>query len=498
MLNLQILRANLDGSNVTIIIPDSKVTAITLNRKDKKILWVDEKNGIACSDYEGNNLAILTESPVSIKSLTFFENQLFWLLPAYMDRNASLWSCKLIDGTCKDYKNHTVSLHNPFSIKIYSELDSMELQDQNPCKVNNGNCSDFCLLIPGSRRSCACKVGYQLNLDYQFCRHTTEFMIYVENQYIRGAILNPKQKAAFVDAIIPTPFSIEPSDSVIDFEYDLLNDNFYFTDGKAVYMTSIIKDGEQKTIVTIKKAYRIVDLAFDWLSSNLYYSMDSITDGFENRIVAVTQDFKNNFIQKTIDIGNDSYQCPHSLFVEAKKGYLFFSRCDSVYYENFHRKDMDGSKIQNLHQFGQKKELEIFALDHDEDRIYYFDSSKQFIYHADFNFKNIESNGLYISIENINSIYVYKENIYLGNSFSVWRLDKSTGSDKTKILPKFENNSVKKISGIKVVSVATHTSNLENKCAKNNGGCDQFCFSRSSQLCGCEDSKQLQTNGRCV
>ena len=40
--------------------------------------------------------------------------------------------------------------------------------DTNDCNVNNGNCEQICRNIPGGKE-CACRTGYQLNLDRQTC-----------------------------------------------------------------------------------------------------------------------------------------------------------------------------------------------------------------------------------------------------------------------------------------------------------------------------------------
>ena len=38
-----------------------------------------------------------------------------------------------------------------------------------PCAVNNGNCSDLCLLTPGRGRKCACPEGVTLGGDGMTC-----------------------------------------------------------------------------------------------------------------------------------------------------------------------------------------------------------------------------------------------------------------------------------------------------------------------------------------
>lgn len=71
---------------------------------------------------------------------------------------------------------------------------------------------------------------------------------------------------------------------------------------------------------------------------------------------------------------------------------------------------------------------------------------------------------------------MYKEHVYLGNSSSVWRPDKGTG---TRILKNVKN---KKILGFKIFSVELSNED-ENLCYSNNGDCDQFCFARPEKYC---------------
>lgn len=40
-----------------------------------------------------------------------------------------------------------------------------------PCAVNNGNCSDLCLLTPGRGRKCACPQGVALSADGMTCKN---------------------------------------------------------------------------------------------------------------------------------------------------------------------------------------------------------------------------------------------------------------------------------------------------------------------------------------
>lgn len=355
----------MDGSNATIIISDTKVTAITVNQSEKKIFWTDEINGINCANYEGKNKKVLTDSVLNIKSLAFFKNRLFWLLPAYLNHNSSIWTCELADEVCKNHKKISISLQDSVSIKFYLDYnDKTESRVVSPCEKNNGNCSDLCLLIPDNKKNCACQVGHQINSDYQSCRYITECMIYRENKYIKGINLNAIKDGRFTDSFVPTCLFNESLDSIVDFEYDMKNDNLYYTNGKHIYETSIMEYRQPIEVlpgINFGSYLRISNLAFDWLSNNLYFLLvDELGKTSRQMWIGVNKIGQNNlyFLNPIIHYYDYKTCGPPLLFIDVYKGLLFFTDCGNSS-KHIYSVNLDVSDKKTVHKFSENQSLDL-------------------------------------------------------------------------------------------------------------------------------------------
>lgn len=54
----------------------------------------------------------------------------------------------------------------------------------NPCKDNNGNCSQLCLNRYNKTRLCACQIDYELTKDKENCVKPEAFLLYTKNDSI--------------------------------------------------------------------------------------------------------------------------------------------------------------------------------------------------------------------------------------------------------------------------------------------------------------------------
>lgn len=58
------------------------------------------------------------------------------------------------------------------------------------------------LFISVTGYRCACSIGYQLKLDEQGCDLVEDFLMYSQQRFIKGKVLNPVIEG-FSDAILP-------------------------------------------------------------------------------------------------------------------------------------------------------------------------------------------------------------------------------------------------------------------------------------------------------
>lgn len=266
-------------------------------------------------------------------------------------------------------------------------------------------------------------------------------------------------------------------------------------------MTSIFKESIiDRILYNTDETYSFIDLAFDWLSDNMYYIQ--IPKNHSNGQYQIwVKKINNNTIESKNVFANthDDAVCPGSLIIAVYEGYIFFTDCDySSKKQKINKVRLDGSNLSMVYEFSSEKEMKTIAMDSDENKIYFLNNYENLISYTDFDFFNSASLQSTVEIEKIKSMYVHKKNLYVCDSFNIWRFDKYNGTDATKVIPTFRNASKKIISGFKIVSTAQIFKKADNFCSKNNGGCDEYCFSRPQKYCGCGYGKKLENDRHCT
>ena len=499
----QIVRANMDGTSLRNIVSYLKVNTMTIDQKSQRVYWVNDDFNIQSSDYHGNRVSLLMDN-VKISSLAVFENHLYWLWPASETSNSSLWTCEIQNQTCTDHSLVLNSFHqNITSIRTFPKLE--DSSRKNPCQINNGGCEQMCLLSSKDRagRSCTCYLGWQLNDDPRTCRRVEDFMLYTTGNLIRGQVLD-ETRFASTDVIIPTKFYNKSLSrkTVIDFDYDLADDVFYFSDDLHLYSMSLITASPQKVIISATGSNHYEDLALDWLSKNLYYSIYS--DSTVNKHSLMMLNLNRN-IQKTIGTFNSDWSfgmlgCPYSIAVDPRNGFIFFSAKDydnrAIYKTTLNgtRIRMPSSKISFVHEF------RLLTIDYEKTRLYWIRDTgptETVVAHMNIDGTNVKFINVQ-SVKDAKTISVHKQWLYLSTLTSIWRVDKETGEDATQLVPRFLSDVNQQISGVRIVSSGIQSVNDDNPCATDNGGCEQICYAKPERTCDCMDNLKSQSDGRCA
>uniref|UniRef100_A0A673JVW3 Low-density lipoprotein receptor-related protein 1-like n=1 Tax=Sinocyclocheilus rhinocerous TaxID=307959 RepID=A0A673JVW3_9TELE len=159
-------RIGMDGTDRHIIIQD-KITwpnGLTLDFINDRIYWADAREDyIAFSSLDGSNRHIVLNQDIPhIFAMTLFEEYIYW----------TDWETKSINRAHKTLgTNKTMlisTLHRPMDIHIYHPSRQPEVSDH-PCQVDNGGCSNLCLLSPGGGYKCACPTNFYLAADGKQC-----------------------------------------------------------------------------------------------------------------------------------------------------------------------------------------------------------------------------------------------------------------------------------------------------------------------------------------
>ena len=170
----KIEKGSMDGSNRTVLHDTNLVwpNGITLDYEAQVVYWIDAFNDVLeFSNVDGTNRQVLqTQALAHPFGLTLYDKQLYW----------TDWTQIAIITTRKGFGDTVTEIVNglpdfPMAIEVVTsdrqadgkagfDLHSLDhctfSVEVNPCSVDNGGCSDLCLLsINSNGYSCDCPEG---------------------------------------------------------------------------------------------------------------------------------------------------------------------------------------------------------------------------------------------------------------------------------------------------------------------------------------------------
>ena len=209
--NNKIIRSHMDGSVVKTLVTDAlyKASGITLDLVAQRVYWSDILlDYIETVDYNGQNRVNIVRGPTYVPApnrIAVFERNVFWT-------DNTKQNVQLVDKfQGKESIKHiftpssSSNTNEPVAIKAYHALS--QPQSYNPCAKNNGQCEHLCILTSRTEQGglgykCACKIGYKLHKDQKQCFRIKEFLMYSQQKFIKGKVLDPVV-SSFTDAIQP-------------------------------------------------------------------------------------------------------------------------------------------------------------------------------------------------------------------------------------------------------------------------------------------------------
>ncbi|KAG9328294.1 hypothetical protein JZ751_015364, partial [Albula glossodonta] len=153
--------SRLDGAYRTVL--------VNTGLREPRAVAVDVRNGyLYWSDWGDNphigrvGMDVLSQDIPHIFAMTLFEEYIYW----------TDWETKSINRAHKTLgtnKSMLIStLHRPMDIHIYHPYRQPPVSSH-PCQINNGGCSNLCLLSPGGGYKCACPTNFYLASDGRRC-----------------------------------------------------------------------------------------------------------------------------------------------------------------------------------------------------------------------------------------------------------------------------------------------------------------------------------------
>uniref|UniRef100_F7CLL4 Low-density lipoprotein receptor-related protein 2 n=1 Tax=Monodelphis domestica TaxID=13616 RepID=F7CLL4_MONDO len=428
-------RAFMDGTNRQDLIKTKLgwPAGITLDIVSKRVYWVDCRfDYIETVTYDGLQRKTIAHGGSIIPhpyGISLFEHNVFftdWTRLAVMKAN------KFSESNPQIIYQSSL---RPYGVTIYHALRQPYVR--NPCGNNNGGCDQVCVLShrtdnDGLGYRCKCILGFDLHVDGRRCIAVRQFLLFSSQLAVRGIPFNLSTQE---DVIIPVTGS--PS-YFVGIDFYAQEDTIFFSDTTKdmIYKQKI--DGTGREILTANRVESVEDLAFDWISKNLYwtdprYRSISVMKLADKSRRAIVQNLNN----------------PRSIVVHPVIGALrlywvdaFFDKIEHSSFDGLDRRTLERIN-QMTHPFG----LTIF--------------------------------------EN----YAYFTDWRLGG---IVRVRKTDGGEMT-IIRRGINN----VMHVKSYDANVQTgSNYCNRATNPNGDCSHFCFPvpNYQRVCGCPYGMKLSSN----
>nr|XP_021127707.2 low-density lipoprotein receptor-related protein 2 isoform X4 [Anas platyrhynchos] len=470
-------RAFMDGTNRQDLIKTKLgwPAGITLDIVSKRLYWVDSRfDYIETVTYDGLQRRTIAHGGSVIPhpyGITLFEHNVYftdWTKMAVVKAN------KFSESNPQVIYQSSL---RPYGVTVYHAARQPYVR--NPCGNNNGGCEQICVLShktdnDGLGYRCRCILGFDLHIDGQHCVAVQQFLLFSSQLAVRGIPFNLSTQE---DVIIPVTGS--PS-YFVGIDFYAQDDTIFFSDTSKDMIYKQKTDGSGREILTANRVESVEDLAFDWISKNLYwtdprYRSISVMRLADKSRRAIVQNLNN----------------PRSIVVHPVIGYIFWT--DWFRPAKIMRAWSDGSHALSIVNttLGWPNGL---AIDWSSLRLYWVDAFFDKIEHSTFDGLDRRT------LERITQMtHPFGLTIFGGYAyFTDWRLGaivrvrKSDGGEMTII-----KRGISNIMHVKAYDAHSQIgSNYCNRGTNPNGDCSHFCFPvpNFQRVCGCPYGMKLASN----
>lgn len=459
----QVLRAHMDGTHARSIVSEAayKASGVTVDIIAKRVFWCDSLlDYIESVDYEGGQrvMVLRGQQVPSPSRLAQFENRVYWTDAT----KQGIMSVDKYEGPSSIQVTYKAKeIREPKGIIAVHALSQPRVS--NPCGSNNGGCNHMCIVTAvkgaptGLGYRCACSTGFQLQTDLKNCKLVREFLMYSQQRFIKGKVLEPVIEG-FSDAILPV---VSRRARFVGLDFDARDEFIYYSDVLQDVIYRVHRNGTGREIVLASQNEGVEGLAVDWASKNLYYidSRKGTLNVLSTRNVTHRRTLLKNLKR------------PRAIVVHPNRGYIFFSEWDRP--ANITRANTDGTGLLVFRNvtLGWPNGLSI---DFKEDRVYWCDALLDHVQHANLDGTDIKTVNSRL-VRHPFSIVIHNDWMYITD----WRLDaiirlhKLTGEQEEMMVREPQTN---RLYGVKVYSHDVQRIAETQPCHLNNGGCQKICF----------------------
>lgn len=262
---MKIAKANMDGSNSTVLISDNlhNVEALTLDIINKRIYFSESSDGLIESiDMDGRDRKTILTQALNIEKpqgLAVLNNRLYYLDSVH----ETIVRVNLPEG------NHPVILEENTpglkNLKIYSKRPG---SDNHPCKTGNGGCLHLCVPMANNQRKCLCSNGFKSQSETN-CEVYKTFAVVSSLTLMQGFSLEDHSEAMQPVA--------GPGHNILHLDVHVAKSYIYWIEyniGEVNGIYRIKPDGTDKKHIISDGigSNGIRGIAIDWIAGNLYFT----------------------------------------------------------------------------------------------------------------------------------------------------------------------------------------------------------------------------------
>ncbi|XP_014672262.1 PREDICTED: prolow-density lipoprotein receptor-related protein 1-like [Priapulus caudatus] len=407
-------------------------------------------------------------------AITLFESKVYW----------TDWRVNLLISADKWHGRNvsevTHTITQPFDIHIYHP--SRQPYAKNPCAVDNGGCSQLCLISFNKTSGCRCAYLFTMTEDGKACKPLKEFLLYSQQKEILGISLRPPYYT-----VMP---SITAVDNVSSVDYDTRDEQLYWTDVTSSKISRIHTNGTEQHVLVDTGIPNPFAFAIDWISRNMFFGS---YDNRKQRISVSTLDGEYRMV-----IVKSNLSQPNSLAVHPIEGKLYWTDIGDPS-PRVEMASMDGTNRQVIVTQEQNGHLQYptsITVDYAAGRVYWANMQDHSIHHCNLHGDDIRI----LSVSPLNfpcALTIRQDRLYYanrGNGLMV-SVDKRTGDDLEII-----SNTSANVMSLRMFDVNARAGMVENSCAPNNGNCTQLCLptARGQHVCKCTAGFTLNKQQACT
>ncbi|KAI5717758.1 hypothetical protein M8J77_010754 [Diaphorina citri] len=455
---LKIGKANMDGSNASILVSGQLYEALALDLENG-MLYYSTEGAVKVIDTDGEAERTVLSSINNVhlvRSLAIYERKLYYLDPAFEKLE------RVEIGEPDDSLNPQILLDNVPDLKTIAVFRKRS-PSNHPCLINNGGCEHLCIPKNHLGYTCSCAVGFKKDSDRDTgCSDYKTFAVVTQLDITRGYSLKDS-----AEAMVPIS---GPGHHMLHVDIHYAGKWIYWVEFNRGTWNGIFRihpDGEglEHVIKDGVGSNGIRGLAVDWIAGNLYF-----TNVFphENYLEVCWLDGSNRkvLVKTTTD-------APKELAVNPIKRLLYW--IDYGQYPRIGKSYLDGSKWTSIVSNGisMPRDLTIDMQTHD---VYWVDAKLDLIQKISYNGGNRQI--IRRNLPNPMGIAVHKSDVYWvdRNLRTVYKASKLASTNIT--LPTPIRTGLSGLRDIAIFDIVNQPPDENNPCFRTgNGGCEQLCFS---------------------